>query len=702
MRSFFTYNNTTGTQKPSSATPSAPTNNFALPSGISSLLQPLSGPQPQPTVPPLSNARMAPGQFPPPPEASPRLDADAYHSLVRQAHGLQSRRLSRLLNRRVAASRVKQSASERLMLALESAEELEDRARGFWEQAALGELGSLEEQVWRLRSRLQEHRPSLAEQPLEERLESATGRARRLHARLADSAVREWRLREANERLHAQVNDHVLRDRALRSEVGEARAAQTRAAHELHAALVAHPRRSLSKLADDNPGAAAAAALPELMRSCADELLGSGSDAPADAWAEDEAALIQALHSLARIPPSGDRGPEAYSGESDEDGTQTLGLFGSRSSNRKAVLEGSQLFELQAHLESLWGRLDELTPNEAGKPLEADTASARSTAPPSTGGLEVGSTSGHSGSEDTRKSQWLLSSRSNATDSSLVSPSSTGKPPPHSAEHLKELAEQLADENESLQRECEAAGLAEPRESGDRAREGDGEEALSACQQEASRLATQRDELTGRSLQLRSEVKRLRSEWRDVHRHLSGELSRVLALREELLQERASEQRLEREASVAEAVAAGADNGASPHAAATASGALAREHAAKLKAELASAYDAIAQRLLRQQEAEALRQECARLDSDNAALRAAVSAEASPSGAGQGVLAQKLAGAGPRRPAASAATFARLSDGKQVELTGKIQRQVSEIADLREKLRQAEQHRAQTAPSDVP
>jgi len=196
---------------------------------------------------------------------------------------------------------------------------------------------------------------------------------------------------------------------------------------------------------------------------------------------------------------------------------------------------------------------------------------------------------------------------------------------------------------------------------------------------------------------LRSEATRYRGEWKEAHKELESELLCHDVAREHYAKEREVKRRLEeaiKRAKVAPGVAA-------PTAV------WEEEHALnRLRAEIAATYTALAAAVARTtptqdkehnaRRAAELRKLCADLKAENDALRVAADMLEAAVAAGNGDV---LDG----RESKLLAPIARLHDGRQVDLMGKVQMQEQEKSQLRERLRSSEMwqesHRVQRMSS---
>lgn len=297
-----------------------------------------------------------------------------------------------------------------------------------------------------------------------------------------------------------------------------------------------------------------------------------------------------------------------------------------------------------------------------------------------------------SGDQDEhRNSQWLLSSNALATSSVAGSaPASGGSLAPLGVE---DFTRKLVAQNASLQQELQAERVASrycEAQASERVAERETlGQTVELLQIQHATLMEEAAEMSRREEALRPQVSRLRNERRGARGELSSELTKVLALREDLVQQRFLEQRLEATVENGVAKTSSTPKIEAP-VAATSSGTAAanRRLALALRRELADSYELLAKKGQRRQEAAELRRQSEALHAEGAELKAAqrdhtsISIEAtSESEAAQSTFSSSSP--------ASGLLYARLQDGRQVELTGKVHQQMLEIESLRERLRSA-------------
>lgn len=187
----------------------------------------------------------------------------------------------------------------------------------------------------------------------------------------------------------------------------------------------------------------------------------------------------------------------------------------------------------------------------------------------------------------------------------------------------EDLVRKLMDENAALHRRIQVEALAHQHSEAQMQRSMTEEK---ACVEKVTECQKMQGGLSTETAELRVEVRRLRSEWRDVHTQLSSELSRFLAVRKELAEERLVEQSQMQEEQ-AESVLCDADPRHNPTL-------VEEQWVEKLKADLAGAYTTLAMRSSRLQEVAMLRNQCESIENDNLALQVAAEGETTTSAAG--------------------------------------------------------------------
>jgi len=475
------------------------------------------------------------------------------------------------------------------------------------------------------------------------------------------------RVREADEQLLGQEQRLKLEDSALQGELIKVRAVQAEVVRKLK--TVQQQRSALSRdEARKTSGTAAAVllVLPSMLRHCADELAattGSIGSGLGDSWADEEAGLFSTL-----LPTAAERGAGGSSHHSD--GPQPLAVSppppppswgptpGVDATWKVEAEDREKLGKLAGRIEDLRRSFQDVISQADREPGE-DSASARSTETsrsqstaaaslmaslvPATASSwsssrQIGSSPSPSG--DGGSDRGLSRFPAGATGPAAGVATSAEK------EELQLLAQQLAQQNESLQRELHAEEISRK---------------LCESQVEVNSSPHQR-------------------------------------LHDELAQERRYEQRLAEAVASARALMAGDPSEE-------------ERHLQRLRADLADAYTMLAAVLSGQPAAgqvaaqleegaalsrlAALQRECedvealrsAALHADGtASLPLPMAAAAGTDSRSPGRLSlpesAKALGLANGTP-----MYARLQDGRQVELTSRVHRQEQEIAELRERIR---------------
>jgi hypothetical protein len=450
------------------------------------------------------------------------------------------------------------------------------------------------------------------------------------------------------ERQVREVSSRAMEDSKRR----DAHAVQDEVSRELRRAVLARDRPPRSTPVNHT----VAEALLVLLNACVDELSGSGTPgAEHDMWMDEEAALLWTLLQLC-----------GSSGRVEGSGSplmRSIEVIGGPDASEAEIEDAQTLSGFVAQLEELAGRLTAHAAKADGS--ESGSIATASTMEPSARTVTGSSLASR-----------LESDRVPGVDASA----------PQSAERAHELrlvVQQLAGVNESLRCELQAENQRSSNE------ESSAADSMREAKERYQRLSSEMADLSSKRERLKAEATRLRGERREAHAGVEVELLKLHSAKEELAEERSVRRRLEdalRRANAAPSAAAAAI-------------ALEEERCLqRLRAELATTYASLATKLAAvppeedhqsevERKAASLRRSLQELEAENAALR--VTADlVSHAEAGNG------AGEGPRELSRNP-TYARLQDGRQVELTSKVERQDREIAELRERLQKSESRQAE-------